>query len=84
MSVDRELKWIGRSNPSRTVIVDRTVDRPVLCLGPVQRWAGSPFTRKWTVQTCPVQTHGPDRTGSWTVDRTGPPDRSFNVKIIIE
>jgi hypothetical protein len=70
--------------PDRTVTVDRTrpdcsrtMDRPVLYHGPVQRWVGPPFTRKWTVSirpvsTHPVRTHGPDRTGLWTVQDRGP------------
>jgi hypothetical protein len=49
-----------RPVPDRTVTVDRTgpdrtgpdrgrtVDRTVAYHGPVQRWVGPPFARKWT------------------------------------
>jgi hypothetical protein len=71
------------------VTVDRTgpdcgriCARLVPCLGPVQRWAGSPFTQKWIVAARPVRTHEPDRAGPWTgpdpkpiLDRTPNPDR---------
>jgi hypothetical protein len=57
-----------QSVPDRFVIMDRigpdrdrTRARPVSCLGPVQRWTGSPFTRKWTMTIHLVRTHGPDR-----------------------
>jgi hypothetical protein len=54
-----------RPVPDRTVTVDRTVPYH----GPVQRWVGPPFTRKWTVSTRPVPTRGPDRGQCGTVDR---------------
>jgi hypothetical protein len=54
--------------------------------GPVQRWVGPPFTRKWTVPIRHVPTRGPDRTGPWTVRDRGPdhpgPDR-VKMKITI-
>jgi hypothetical protein len=53
----------------------RTVDRPVPYHGPVQRWVGPPFTRKWTVPT-----RGPDR----TVDRTVPDRTTVINKFIFQ
>jgi hypothetical protein len=69
--------------PDRIVTVDRTgqdrgrtMDRPVPYHDPVQRWVGPPFTRKWTVSSRPVSTHGPDRGPCGTVERTVPDPRT--------
>jgi hypothetical protein len=72
--------------------MDRTVqpvpDRTMPYHGPVERWVGSPFTRKWTVPTRPVRTHRPDRTDRepcGTVDRTVPKNSYLKIdKFIFE